>query len=92
MAATDTVGDGAVGLTMLRVVVTDVVCPLAPAEAVATVVTQAAVVVVLRGWVTVVVVMAAVVVVGGVTTQGAGGTVLMTELTLLGWVDITILD
>lgn len=80
------------GLTMLRVVVTDVVCPLAPAEAVATVVTQAAAVVVLRGWVTVVVVMAAVVVVGGVTTQGAGGTVLMTELTLLDWVDITILD
>lgn len=93
MAATDTVGDGAVGLTRVRVVVTDVVCPLAPAEAVATVVTQAAAVVVLRGWVTVVVVMAAVVVVvGGVTTQGAGETVLMTELTLLGWVDITILD
>lgn len=51
----------------------------------------------LRGWVTAVVVVAAAaaaaaVVVGGVTTQGAGGTVFMTELTLPDWLDITILD
>lgn len=40
----------------------------------------------------VVVAAAAVVVVGGVTTEGAEGTVLITELTLPDWLDITILD
>lgn len=63
------------------------------AELVATPVTQAAAVAELRGWVTVVVVVAAAaVVVGGVTTQGADGTVFITELTLPDWLDITILD
>lgn len=47
----------------------------------------------LKGWVTVVVVVAAAVVVGGgVTTLGAPGTAFMTELTVLGWHDNTILD
>lgn len=54
--------------------------------------TQTAAVAELKGWVTVVVVVAAAVVVGGVTTEGAGGTVLITELTPPGWLDITILD
>lgn len=46
----------------------------------------------LSGWLTVVVVVAAAVVVVGVTTEEAGETVFITELTLLDWVDITILD
>lgn len=97
MVGTAGVGEGAVGLTMLRVVVTVVVCPVAHTELVAAPVTQAAVTAVaavLRGWVTVVVVVAAAaVVVVGVTTEGAGGTVFRTELTLLpDWLDITILD
>lgn len=72
------------GLTMLIVVVTDVVWPVAHTEPVATPE--------LKGWVTVVVVVAAAVVVVGVTTEGAGGTVFITELTPPDWLDITILD
>lgn len=80
---------------MLRVVVTDVVCAVPHEELTVTTVTQDAAVAELRGWVTVVVVTAAAVVVGGgggVTTEGAGGTVFITVLTLPDWLDITILD
>lgn len=49
------------------------------------------VVVVVAAAAVVVVVVVAVVVVG-VTTEAAGETVFMTELTLLDWLDITILD
>lgn len=45
----------------------------------------------LTGWVTVVVVAAAVVAVD-VTTEDAEETVFITELTLVDWLDITILD
>lgn len=46
----------------------------------------------LTGWVTVVVVVAAAVVVVGVTTEDVEETVFITELTLVDWLDITILD
>lgn len=100
MVATEGVGAATVGLTAPRVTV----CPAVAGKAVATAAAVVVVVVVVvEGcWVTaVVVVMAAAVVVvvvvvvvvaGGVTTQAAGATVLMTELTTLGWLEITVLD
>lgn len=104
MVATEGVGAATVGLTAPRVTV----CPAVAGEAVATTaaVVMVVVVVVVEGcWVTavvvVVVVMAAAVVVvvvvvvvvaGGVTTLAAGATALMTELTPLGWLEITVLD
>lgn len=94
-------GEGAGGLTVLTVAVTDVVGPVPHTGLVATPATQAAAGAELKGWVTVAVAGGAaaaaaaavvvVVVVGGVTTEGAGGTVFITELTP-DWFDITILD
>lgn len=94
MVATVAVGEGAVGLTTVRVVVTVVIREVAHAEVVATApVEQAGAVAELKGWVTVVVVVAAAVVVGGgVTALGAAGTAFMTELTVLDWLDNTVLD
>lgn len=95
MVATVAVGEGAVGLTIVRVVVTVVIREVAHAEVVATApVEQAGAVAELKGWVTVVVVVAAAVVVvgGGVTALGAAGTAFMTELTVLDWLDNTVLD
>lgn len=89
-------GEGAVGLTMLMVVVVvvaDVVCTVMHAVGVAIPVPHTAVVVAeLRGGLTVVVVGAAVVVGAGVTAGEVEDTVFITELTLLDWLDITILD
>lgn len=84
------VGEAAVGLTMLIVVVTAVVWPAPHTELVATPVIQVDAVVELTGWVTVAVVVAVVVV--GVTTEDAEETVFITELTLPDWLDITTLD
>lgn len=77
--ATAGVGEGAVGLTMPAFVVA--VCPTTLREVVTTPETLAGVVAVACCWV-----------VAGMKTEDVEETVFITELTLLDWLDITILD